>query len=222
MSLNMIVEHLHGRSQLEILTEATAAGGKKLYLEGPMVMCNQTNRNGRNYDLDRVGIPSVEAYNRDFVSDRRAIGEVEHPDYPMPKLSKAAVKIKDPLTWVGENAVGKAEVLNNVNGQIIASLVEADFNMAVSTRGLGDVVADAHGVDQVLEGFMLTAVDVVDRPSGQVCYMKAIKESVIWENEGDFVVPKSFSKRIDTVIAENKLLENDFMYRFEKALSKLG
>ncbi len=220
MKMNLIVENLHGASKLEILTEQTQHG-KKLFIEGPMVMTNQKNRNGRNYDFDTVGVPSVDRYIQEYVNDRRAIGEVEHPDYPFPKLSKAAIKV-DSLVWEGFNSIGKAQVLNNENGQIIRSLIEADFNMAVSTRGLGDV-ENRNGVDEVLPGFMLTAVDVVDRPSGQVCYMKALKEGIDWQmNESGIAVPVDFSDSVDSIINENRLLENDFLLRFEKAVSKLG
>lgn len=219
--MKLIVENLFGvGGNLEVLTEQTQAG-KVLYLEGPMVQCNLVNRNGRNYDFDRVGMPAVDRYLTEFVNDRRAIGEVEHPDYPFPKLTKAAIKVES-MYWDKHNAVGKARVLNNVNGEIIKSLVEADFNMATSTRGLGDV-NEVQGVDQVQPGFMLTAVDVVDRPSGQVCYMSAIREAVDWEQtEAGVWVAKDFSSNVDSVIKENIVLESDFLKRFEKAMSNLG
>lgn len=217
--MKLIIENLHGQSNLEILTENTAAGGRVLYLEGPVFQCNRVNRNGRNYDYDSVGVPAVNRYLTEYVEDRRAIGEVEHPDYPFPKLSKAAIKMES-MHWDQYNAIGKARVLNNPNGQIIASLAEADFNMATSTRGLGDV---NEAMDQVLPGYMLTAVDVVDRPSGQVCYMKALRESVNWvQNDGGVWVAQDVSANIDNVIKENSLIESDFLQRFERALNKIS
>lgn len=219
--MKFITENLFGASRLEVLTE-NSQEGRKLYLEGPMVMTNKKNRNGRNYDKQSVGIPAVDRYNEEYVRDRRAIGEVEHPDYPFPKLSKAAIKINEDLHWEGDDAVGKAMVLNNPEGQIIKSLIEADFNMAVSTRGLGDV-KEASGAQDVLPGFMLTAVDVVDRPSGQTCYVSALKESIDWEkNAAGVWVAKDVNNNVDAIIKENSLLESDFMVRFKKALSKMS
>lgn len=215
-------ENHYGTSRLEVLTE-NATTGRKIYLEGPMVMANRVNRNGRNYDLEKVARPAVDRYNREYIQDRRAIGEVEHPDYPFPKLSKAAIKINEDLYWQGNDAAGKALVLNNQEGQIIKSLIEADFNMAVSTRGLGDV-REASGYEDVLPGFMLTAVDVVDRPSGQTCYVSAIKESVEWvtNDEGVWVPKNVIGEKADKIIQVNQLIEGDFARRFKLALEKLG
>ena len=161
---------------LQIGEAATATGGKAMYIEGPFVMCNQVNRNGRNYDLQKVGIPAVEAYDKEYIQDRRAIGELKHPDYPFPDIEHAALKTES-LRWEGTNAIGRARILNTPKGQIIRALAEADFNLAVSTRGLGETKS-VNGYDDVQPGFMLTAVDAVDRPSGQVCYVKAVSESV--------------------------------------------
>ncbi|CAL9955492.1 head maturation protease [Vibrio phage D528] len=220
--MKLLQENLHGDGgQLEILTESSAEGGKTLFLEGPSVMANRRNRNGRNYDKSSVAIPAVSRYIQEYIEDRRAIGELEHPDYPFPKLTEAAT-ICESMDWVGDNAVSKIRVLNNPKGQIIKSLAEANFNMAVSTRGLGDV-KESNGVSEVVPGFMLTAVDVVDRPSGQACYMKAMMESVDWvQTEGGAWVAKDINENIDNVIKENAMLESDFLRRFDLALSKLG
>ncbi|QZI90468.1 hypothetical protein MYOV003v1_p0144 [Vibrio phage 207E48.1] len=220
--MKMIRENLHGDGgQLEILTENSSEGGKILFLEGPSVMTNRANRNGRNYDLETVGKPAVSRYVSEYIQDRRAIGELEHPEYPFPKLSEAATMCES-MDWHGQNAISKIRVLNNPKGQIIKSLAEANFNMAVSTRGLGDV-NERNGINEVMPGFMLTAVDVVDRPSGQVCYMKAMMESVDWvQTEGGAWVAKDVNESIDDVIKENSALQSDFLRRFEAALGKLG
>lgn len=208
---------------LQIGEADNGRGGKAMFIEGPFVMCDEVNRNGRRYGLEAVGIPSVEAYTRDYINDRRAIGELKHPDYPFPDIEEAAIKTES-LIWNGANAIGRARVLNTPKGQIIKALAEADFNLAVSTRGLGDVKS-AKGIDEVVPGFMLTAVDVVDRPSGQVCYVKAISESVEWKlDEATGVwTPKDVNGHVvDTLVKTNRLLEDEFIRRFTKAINKLG
>jgi hypothetical protein len=213
--MKFLSDNYHGDLQLDVLTENTESG-RKLYLEGPMVMCNSKNRNGRIYDMDTVGIPAVEAYNRDYIQDRRAIGEVEHPEYPFPKLSEAATMIHTPLTWDKSLAVGRAEVLNNPKGQILRSLVEAGYNLGVSTRGLGEVRGD-----HVRPGYMITAVDTVDRPSGQACYVNAIHESVEWICENGVWRPVSVDgRKADTFIRENSN-DEELIRRFKMALNRL-
>lgn len=184
-------------------------------------MANANNRNGRFYDKERVGFPSVEAYNTNFVKEGRAIGETEHPEYPMPKISNAVVFIKDPLHWVKDDAYGKLQVLNNQHGQIIASLAEAGYNLGVSTRGLG-LVDKRNKIDYVRPGYLITAVDVVGRPSGQTCYVNAIYESVEWENVGGEWKPKNVNGgAYDKVIDANRD-NTEFKRMFAKAMSILG
>jgi hypothetical protein len=164
---------------METLTEQTA-DGKVLYLEGPMIMTEQKNRNGRIYEK-RMMESSVEDYMNNYVKANRAVGELNHPDYPFPNIKEAAVYIES-LQWHGNNVIGKARVLNNIHGQQIKSLVEAGFRMGMSTRGLGNVT-ERSGQKFVTE-YMLNAIDAVDMPSGQICYMNALKESTEWVQSG--------------------------------------
>lgn len=208
---------------LQIGEAATATGGKAMFIEGPFVMCNQVNRNGRNYDLDKVGIPSVAAYDKEYIQDRRAIGELKHPDYPFPDIAEAAIKTES-LRWEGTNAIGRARVLNTPKGQIIRALAEADFNLAVSTRGLGETKS-VNGYDDIQPGFMLTAVDAVDRPSGQVCYVKAVSESVEWQldESSGIWVPKDIKGHVvDELVKTNMQFEDDFLRRLDAALNHMG
>lgn len=193
--MKLLIENHFGQT---ILESSTSNG--KLYLEGPMVMCNAKNRNGRSYDLKTVGKPAVAEYNKSYVGEQRAIGELEHPEYPMPKITEAAVFIKDPLSWDGSNAIGKMEVLNNPKGQQIRALEEAGYRLGTSTRGLGEVNSRTGAVNP---GYFITAVDVVDKPSGQVCYMDAITESVDWQLSNGVWTPTGVQgKRVDAMLKE--------------------
>lgn len=221
---HLIEENLFQDSQLEILTESE--GKRGLWLEGPCVMADDTNRNGRAYPMENVCRPMVDRYNRDYIEERRAIGECEHPEYPFPKMSNAAVIINQPLHWQGKNAVGKLRVLRNGNGQVIESLAEAGYRLGVSTRGLGSATENSMGVEVIDPGFMLTAVDVVDKPSGQTCYVNAIRESVEWvkdETSGiwtpvdaKYENAQRISKNMDSANAE------EFMKRFRSVLNHLS
>lgn len=170
---------------METLTEQTESG-KVLYLEGPMIMTEERNRNGRIYPKGLME-KSVEAYQRDYISERRSIGELNHPPRPFANPAEAAIMIES-LTWHGNNVIGKARVLNNPFGQQIKSLVEANFKMGVSTRGLGNV-RERTG-SKIVESYMLNAIDAVDMPSGQNCYVNAVNESTEWIQESGIWVEK--------------------------------
>lgn len=220
-----IEDNLYSDSRLEILTE-NYNGSKCLYLEGPCVMADLTNRNGREYPMDTVARPMVDAYNRDFIGEGRAIGECEHPEYPFPKMKEAAVMINDPLHWEGKNAIGKLRVLRNANGQVIESLAEAGYRLGVSTRGLGTATFDAHReVDVIDRGFMLTAVDAVDKPSGQTCYVKPIRESIEWvqESSGDWRPVDVNEKHAKRFMKAASMAEaEEFAKRFKAVLKHLS
>lgn len=182
---------------METLTEQTEAG-KVLYLEGPMIMTEAKNRNGRIYEKAMMEA-SVEAYMNDYVKANRAVGELNHPTYPFPNIKEAAVYIES-LEWHGNNVIGKARVLNNIHGQQIKSLVEAGFKMGMSTRGLGNVV-ERSGSKYVTE-YMLNAIDAVDLPSGQICYMNALKESTEWIQEGGIWIEKENQEKAQALFLE--------------------
>jgi hypothetical protein len=191
---------------VEPLHEATSAGNI-LYLEGPMIMTEQKNRNGRIYKKQMME-KSVDKYITEFVNEHRAIGELNHPTRPFADPKEAAIKIES-LKWDGNNVLGKARVLNNPNGQIIKSLVEANFKLGMSTRGLGELV-EKQGTKYV-ENYMLNAIDAVDMPSGQVCYMNALRESVEWINEGGVWVEKANQEKALAL----------FMEKFEDLIKNL-
>lgn len=169
---------LHERSaeRIEPLTEQTATG-KKLYIEGPFLMADSYNRNRRKYARS-VMEKSVDDYINEYIKERRALGELNHPEYPFADPDNAALITKS-LVWQGNNVVGKAQILDNVQGQKIKALIDADFNLGVSSRGLGEVLENRDGTSDVVQ-FVLNAIDAVDMPSGQTCYVNAINESQSW------------------------------------------
>lgn len=182
---------------VETLTEQTEHG-KVLYIEGPMIMTEKVNRNGRMYERSLMEV-TVENYIRDYVNERRAIGELNHPTRPFADPKEAAIIIES-LTWKGNDVIGKARVLNNPNGTIIKSLVEANFKLGVSTRGLGDIVEKAG--TKYVKNYMLTAIDAVDMPSGQSCYVNAIKESTEWVMESGIWMEKANQEKALSLFIE--------------------
>lgn len=172
----MRILHERTSDRIEPLTEQTATG-KKLYIEGPFLMADSYNRNRRKY-AKSVMEQSVEAYINEYINERRALGELNHPEYPFPDPDKAALITKS-LVWQGNDVIGKAQILDNVQGQKIKALIDADFNLGVSSRGLGEVTENRDGTSDVVQ-FVLNAIDAVDMPSGQTCYVNAVNESHSW------------------------------------------
>lgn len=198
--------------EVEQLTEQTD-NGKELYIHGIFAQAEVKNGNGRYYPKN-IMEQAVAKYNDKYISKRRALGELNHPDRPFADPAEAAILIKE-LYWDGNNVIGKAKVLNTPKGQIIKGLMEGGFNMGVSTRGLG-TLSEKNGMKYVNNDYMMTAVDCVDMPSGPECYVNPLVESS-WINKNGVWVPISESETVEE-IDENLFLER--FERFVKSLSK--
>lgn len=193
-------------TNIELLTE-NVNGSKKYMIEGVFAQANKINGNKRFYNRD-ILVSAINTYKTDYIDQKRATGELNHPDRPFPDIKEAAIFIES-LEWHGDDVIGRATVLDTPNGLIVRSLMDAGFKMGVSTRALGDVTKK-DGVSYVNEGLLLTAVDCVDKPSGPDCYVNKLKES-IWENINESWVKVSKTQKID----ESKVLEqiDKFMHK---------
>jgi hypothetical protein len=180
---NLLVE---SSDQIEVLTERTDQG-TQTYIEGIFAQSEQINGNGRMYERP-VMEKAIDKYVTDYVSKRRALGELKHPDYPTVDPAEACIRITE-LRWQGNDVYGKAIVLNTPKGQIVKGLLDGGFNMGVSTRALGSL-KEKNGVKYVQDDLMFTAVDCVDNPSAPDAYVNALTECRKWMiNESGRWVP---------------------------------
>lgn len=181
----MMAKLLHQETQnVELLIERNESG-KQLYIEGIFAQAEVKNGNKRVYPKSVMEV-AVQDYIDTYVSNRRALGELNHPDRPFVDPAEAAILIES-LKWDGNNVIGKAKVLNTPKGQVIAGLLEGGFNLGVSTRGLGSLM-ESNGTKIVQSDYMMTAIDAVDGPSGPNCFVKPIVESN-WVNRNGVWVP---------------------------------
>lgn len=193
--MKLLSEHVEA---IEPLTEQTS-DGKVLYLQGVYIQSEKKNRNGRIYPRE-IMEEAVDKYQKEYINERRALGELNHPDRPFVDPAEAAIMIES-LDWQGDNVVGKARVLNTPKGNIIKALMEANFKMGVSTRGLGEV-KEKSDADYVTK-YVLNAIDAVDKPSGQVCYVNALQESTEWVMENGVWVQKTDQKKFEKLFLES-------------------
>jgi len=170
---NLLVEN---SDQIEVLTEQTEQG-KQLYIEGIFAQAERKNGNGRIYEK-HIMEGAIDKYIKEYVSKRRALGELNHPEYPTVDPAEAAIRITE-LKWNGNDVYGKALVLNTPKGQTVKGLLEGGFNMGVSTRALGSL-KEKNGVKYVQDDLMFTAVDCVDNPSAPDAYVNTLSECKKW------------------------------------------
>ena len=164
-----------------------------LILSGVMQRANEQNANGRRYP-EAVLKREIELY-KNLVDERRALGELDHPESHIVNLDKAS-HLVTAIWFEGNDVLGKVKVLNTPSGQILRSLVEDGVKLGISSRGLGTVKEGADGVI-VNEDFQLICFDFVSEPSTAGAFMmKENKDPNIW-NKADKV-----SRLLNNILSE--------------------
>jgi hypothetical protein len=140
-----------------------------------------------------------------MIKEGRAMGELNHPTTADVDLTRACHIITE-LKQDGNVFYGKSKILSTPTGLIVRSLIEDGVKIGVSTRGLGQLVAESNGVNRVKD-FRLVAVDVVADPSFDKAFVNGILESkqYVLEADGSFAeLYDKFEKGISTLPNKNK------------------
>ena len=153
-------------------------GKKTLFIEGPFLVSEKVNKNGRMYKED-VMLKEVNRYNEEYVLKNRAFGELGHPDTPTINLDRVSHITMD-LRKEGNVWIGKAKILETPMGNIARSLIEGGAQLGVSSRGMGSLKM-VNGVNIVQDDFHLaTAADIVADPSAPGAFVQGIMEGKEW------------------------------------------
>jgi hypothetical protein len=155
-----------------------ADGKKVLHIEGPFLVAEKKNRNGRLYEYATMK-NEVARYTNEYINKHRAFGELGHPETPSINLDRVAILIKG-LKEDGTQWIGKAKVLDTPMGTIARQLIEGGAQLGVSSRGMGSLV-NKNGVNIVQPDFYLaTAADIVADPSAPGAFVQGIMEGKEW------------------------------------------
>ena len=211
--MKLITEQIE---EIKVIVEGK--GDKKsLYITGPFLQAEITNRNGRCYSYNILE-REVKKYNENYVKTGRALGELGHPEGPTVNLHRVSHMITS-LIPEGNNFIGKAKILETPMGGIAKNLLEGGVKLGVSSRGVGSLV-ERNGVKYVGDDFMLaTAADIVADPSAPDAFIQGIMEGKEWAWTNGMLTEKIKSKvnsltpTIDNQVREEKLLSlfNNFL-----------
>ncbi len=154
----------------DLLTEDekkfVANGG--MILTGKLQEAEVQNGNGRVYP-QKVLRREMQNYDK-LVRERRALGELDHPDDSVINLKNASHLVTE-VWWDGNSVMGKVKVLDTPSGQVLRSLVDSGVSLGISSRGLGSVSEGTNGTVTVQEDFQLICFDFVSEPSTPGAYM---------------------------------------------------
>ena len=142
----------------------------KLLVNGVLQRADAKNQNGRVYPEDILK-REANKYMDNFVKQRRAMGELDHPESSVVNLKNVSHNIVD-MGWDGKDLVGTVEILPTPSGNILRDLLQSGILLGISSRGLGSVKKDMReGADVVQDDFDLIAFDFVSNPSTQGAFM---------------------------------------------------
>lgn len=165
----LLIEELQP-SEARVLSESST-DGKSMWLNGICMQSSLKNRNGRNYPLNEITM-AVENAKQRIKECNGIFGELDHPQ----SLTINSDRISHVITemWMhGNDAYGKAKLLNTPMGLIAQELLKSGVKIGVSSRGAGNVNESGD-----VQGFQFITYDIVITPSAPNAYPGMMYESL--------------------------------------------
>jgi hypothetical protein len=164
----------------EIITEADGSKRKRWFVEGIFAQAEVINKNKRFYPIDLMA-ESINEYDRDYVKQNRAVGELSHPSDLEINLDKIT-HLTTSINREGNNFSGRAKILDTPCGKIVEGLLSDGVKFGVSTRAGGAVNEMDNGVSKVNK-MKLVAVDIVFSPSAPDAMVSGLMEGApyVWD-----------------------------------------
>ena len=204
---------------IELIKENVADGSSNYYIKGVFMQAEQKNRNGRIYPKD-VLMNEVKKYNQDFVSGKRAFGELGHPEGPTVNLERVSHIITE-LYENGDNVMGTAKIMDTPMGKIVKNLLDEGAQLGVSSRGMGSL-EEKGGKKIVGKDFMLAAVDIVSDPSAPNAFVDGIMEGKEWIWDNGIIKESAINGYKNLISKASQRTEDDIAtFCFADFLSKL-
>ena len=145
-------------------------------VKGILQRAGAPNQNQRRYPKN-ILMRECDKYQQ-LISERRALGELDHPDSPIINLKNVSHNIRE-IYWDGDDVIGIIEILSTPSGNILRELLTNNIRLGISSRGLGSVKELSDGTVMVQEDFELVGWDFVSNPSTHGAFMSPITENRI-------------------------------------------
>ena len=155
------------------LVEVSIRDNKPLVVTGVIQRAEAKNQNGRIYPREILE-REIENYINGPVKERRALGELDHPESSVINLQNASHNITK-VYWNGDDVMGEVEILSTPSGNILKELFRNGITVGISSRGMGSVKDNmSEGTVEVQDDFELLCFDFVSTPSTHGAYMTPV------------------------------------------------
>ena len=159
-----------------VLVEQSIKENSSLMVSGVIQRANAENQNGRIYP-EGVLKREVQQYIEGPIKERRALGELDHPESSVINLQNVSHNITE-VWWEGDAVMGKVEVLSTPAGNILKELFRNGITVGISSRGMGSVEENLREQTvTVQDDFELLCFDFVSTPSTQGAFMAPLQEA---------------------------------------------
>ena len=187
MSKSLLVDYRPFEVTPQQINESMEQNGGRLIVNGVLQRANAKNQNGRVYPRDTL-MKEAEKYAEVQIAERRALGELDHPDSSVVNLNNVSHNVLE-MHWKGDDLVGTVEVLGTPAGNILKELFRAGIKLGISSRGLGSVeeIHEGDGMEPVVTvqpDFELIAFDFVSNPSTHGAFLSPVQEGRLNESVG--------------------------------------
>ena len=173
----LIVDYIPFEITPQQITESMSTNDGKLIVKGVLQRAEAKNQNGRVYPKELL-MREAKKYTENFIQQKRALGELDHPDSSVVNLQNASHNVME-MHFNGNDLVGTVEVLGTPSGNILKELFKSGIKLGISSRGLGSVeTIGESGAQEVQPDFELIAFDFVSNPSTHGAFLSPMNESV--------------------------------------------
>jgi hypothetical protein len=165
----LLVECITFEADPRLLRESSDHPNQPFKVSGVLQRKGKKNQNGRIYP-DEILIREAAKYAQTFIADRRAMGELDHPESSVVNLKNVSHNVVE-MHWQGDDLIGTVEILTTPNGNILRELFRNGIKLGISSRGLGTLKKISENSAVVGDDFELIAFDFVSNPSTQGAFM---------------------------------------------------
>ena len=182
---NILVDYIPFEVTPQQINESISDNNGRLIVKGVLQRAESKNQNGRVYPKETL-VREAKKYAQVQVKERRALGELDHPDSSVVNLNNVSHNILE-MHWNGDDLNGTVEVLGTPAGNILKELFKSGIKLGISSRGLGSVkeMHEAEGDSvEVQPDFELIAFDFVSNPSTHGAFLSPTNEGKLHEGVG--------------------------------------
>ena len=191
----LLVDYLPFQISPQQISESMISNNGKLLVKGVLQRADAKNQNGRKYPK-HILTREAQKY-MELIKQRRALGELDHPDSSVINLNNVSHNIVD-MQWNGNDLIGTVEVLTTPAGNILRELFKSGITLGISSRGMGSVRELGEGALEVQEDFDLICFDFVSNPSTHGAFLRPVNESV---NKG-LITPVNKYGKVNRIITD--------------------